>query len=230
MVEPKIVFEDKIFLVIEKPPGLVVNRAITVKNATLQDWLETRPSRSVNLVRSGIVHRLDKETSGLMVIAKTKAAFENLQRQFKERKVKKKYLALVYGKLQPQQGEICLPLARTKKDREKFGVVIGGRKARTKYKIKKYYKGFSFVEVELLTGRTHQIRVHLSFLGHPIVADEKYGGKRAKKDRQSCPRMFLHASQLGFYHPQTNKWQSFTSSLPFDLKKAILKICEKGSS
>lgn len=115
MAKPKIVFEDKIFLVIEKPPGLVVNRAITVKSATLQDWLETRRSRSVNLARSGIVHRLDKETSGLMVIAKTKAAFENLQSQFKQRQVKKKYLALAYGKLQPRQGEIFLPLARTKK-------------------------------------------------------------------------------------------------------------------
>ena len=226
-VEPKIVFEDDYLLVLDKPAGMVVNRARTVKEKTLQDWLEKNIKYQISNIkyyRSGIVHRLDKETSGLILVAKTKEVFENLQGQFKKRQVKKKYLALVYGKLEPKEGEIVLPIGRTKKDREKFGIEVEGRKARTKYRILKYYDALSLVELMPSTGRTHQIRVHLSFLGHPIVADLKYGGKRAKRDRLSCPRMFLHASYLGFDR------RSFTSPLPFELENAILKICEKKSS
>lgn len=231
-MEPKIVFEDDCLLVLDKPAGWVVNRAKTVKENTLQDWIEkTRRSR---LSRSGIVHRLDKETSGLLLVAKTKEAFENLQKQFKERKVKKKYLSLVHGKLRAKRGEIFLPIGRTKKDREKFGVVVEGKKARTKYRILKYYETqwgpLSYLELEPFTGRTHQIRVHLAFLGHPIVADLKYGGKRAKKDCHFFPRMFLHASYLSFDHPRSDKRREFTSPLPSDLRDAIFKICGRNSS
>lgn len=229
---PKIVFEDDYLLVLDKPAGMVVNRARTVKEKTLQDWLEKNFKFQISndkFYRSGIVHRLDKETSGLILVAKTKRAFENLQKQFKERKVKKKYLALVYGKLEPKEGEIVLPISRARRNREKFGVFPEGKKARTKYRvlsIKGKGKGefYSLLELQPSTGRTHQIRVHLSFLGHPIVADLKYGGKRAKRDRLSCPRMFLHACYLGFDR------RSFTSPLPFELENAILKICEKKSS
>jgi len=233
VVEPKIIFQDNYILVLDKPAGMVVNRDKTVKGKTIQDWLmangEWRMAKS-RLYRSGIVHRLDKETSGLLLIAKTKNAFENLQRQFKERKVKKKYLTLLRGKLEPKQGEIVLPISRTRKNREKFGVFPEGKKARTKYKILRYLKKFSLVEVELLTGRTHQIRVHFSFLGYPITADLKYGGKRAKEDRLFCPRMFLHAFRLGFYHPKNKNFCEFVSPLPSELENAILKICEKSSS
>lgn len=221
---PSIVFEDKTLLILDKPSGLVVNRAETVKEETLQDWLEKKITGSSYLERSGIVHRLDKETSGLLVVAKTKNAFENLQKQFKERRVEKKYISLVHGQVKPRQGEIVLPIGRTQKDRQKFGVQVYGRKARTKYQVKRYWQEFSLLEIELLTGRTHQIRVHFSFLGHPVVSDLKYGGKRGRRDRKFCPRMFLHAAKLGFSHPQTNQRQSFVSPLPFDLEKVILDL------
>jgi len=212
---------------------MVVNRAQTVKEKTLQDWLEENFSifklPNCQLERSGIVHRLDKETSGLILVAKTLKAFTSLQSQFKERKVKKKYLALVHGKLRPRRGEIILPLGRLRTDREKFGVVVDGKKAKTQYQVLKYCDRFSFLELQPLTGRTHQLRVHLLFLGHPLVADLKYGGKRAKKDRLWCPRLFLHACSLGFYHPQTGRFCQFSSPLPLELKDVILKICGKFS-
>lgn len=238
LVKPKILFEDNYLLVLDKPSGVVVNRAKTVREETLQDWIiansEWRMAKS-KLYRSGIVHRLDKETSGLLLVAKTKIAFENLQKQFKEREVKKRYLALVHGRFKPEKGEIFLPVGRIKKDREKFGVVVEGRMARTKYKTLRYYDTgtlgeFSFLELEPLTGRTHQLRVHLSFFGHPIMSDLKYGGKRGRADRLICPRIFLHAQYLGFYHPEDKSFCEFTSSLPSELKNAILKICEKSSS
>jgi 23S rRNA pseudouridine1911/1915/1917 synthase len=241
-LQPEIVFQGNSFLVLDKPAGLVVNRAKTVKSPTVQDWIEKNlefgtwnleiPSDFIR--RSGIVHRLDKETSGLLLVAKTKKSFENLQHQFKKREVKKKYLALVHGRLEPKTGEVVLPLGRTKKDREKFGVVVGGRKARTKYRVKKYCQTedeqFSFLELELLTGRTHQLRVHLSFLGYPIVADLKYGGKRGKANGLICPRLFLHAQYLAFNHPATGQFCEFASPLPSQLENVILKICEKSPS
>lgn len=237
-MKPKIVFEDDDLLVLDKPAGLVVTRAKTVREETVQDWAEENYKLSNYLIancRSGIVHRLDKETSGLLLVAKTKEAFVNLQKQFKERRVKKKYFALAHGKLEPRRGEIVLPVGRTKKDREKFGVVVEGRRARTKYKVLRYHDTealgkLSFLELEPLTGRTHQLRVHLAFLGHPLMSDLKYGGKRGRQDYLFCPRLFLHAHQLGFYHPQTGHFCQFTSPLPSGLKSAILRLCEKGSS
>lgn len=245
--DPKIVFEDKYILVLDKPVGMVVNRARTVRGKTVQDWLEenfqfsilkeSRKAGTFNFqkCRSGIVHRLDKETSGLLLVAKTEGAFEDLQEQFKKRQVKKKYLALVHGKFEPKKGEIFLPVGRIKKDREKFGVVVDGRMARTKYKTLRHCHSerlgeLSFLELKPLTGRTHQLRVHLAFFGHPIVSDLKYGGKRAKKDRLFCPRMFLHACFLGFNHPKEMILCQFTSSLPLELENVILLLCEKNSS
>lgn len=230
MLNPKVIFSDKNFLVLDKPAGLVVNRAETVRAATLQDWLEKKIPGSSYLERSGIVHRLDKETSGLLVVAKTKAALVNLQKQFKERVVKKKYLALVHGRLEPKQGTVVLPISRTRKNREKFGVQVNGRPAKSQYRVLQASDRFSFLEVEIFTGRTHQIRVHFSFLGHPVVSDAKYGGKRGQRDRDFCPRLFLHAAELGFYHPETGEWQQFKSSLPFALEKVILNLCGKNSS
>ncbi len=230
MPNPKIIFSDKSFLVLDKPAGLVVNQSETVRAETLQDWLEKKIPGSSYLERSGIVHRLDKETSGLLVVAKTKDAFVNLQKQFKERAVKKKYLALVHGRLEPSQGTVVLPISRTQKNREKFGVRVDGRPAKSQYRVLQASDRFSFLEVEIFTGRTHQIRVHLAFLGYPLVADLKYGGKRGQRDRDFCPRLFLHAAELGFRHPETGEWQQFKSSLPFDLKKVILNLCGKNSS
>ena len=258
-MEPKIVFEDESILVLEKPAGMVVNRAeTTAVGITVQDWVENylkiqnpksktqNKSKILNsndqnnfLNRAGIVHRLDKETSGLLLAAKTPRAFESLQRQFKERKVKKRYLALVHGKVAPEEGEIKAPVGRLPWNRERFGVFPGGREAETKYKVIRYQEpptshpkpraslgfgaGFSLLELSPRTGRTHQIRVHLKYLGHPVVADEFYAGRKtSREDRKWCPRLFLHASYLGFFRPKTGKWREFESELPEELKKVIV--------
>jgi len=229
----KIVFEDGDLLVVEKPAGVVVNKALTVGEETVQDWAKDKfpisnfqfPISSDFVRRAGIVHRLDKETSGLLVIAKNAKAFANLQAQFKTRKTRKKYLALVHGEVKPQEGKIELPIARNPFNREKFGVFPGGRKAFTEYKVISQLPNFSFLEVFPKTGRTHQIRVHLKAIGHPIVADETYAGRKTNRaDRKWCPRMFLHASFLGLFHPRTRKWMEFTSESPPDLKKALQKF------
>lgn len=225
---PKIIFEDENLLVIDKQAGMVVNRAKTTKEKTVQDWVEDYlkiKDRGIG-DRAGIVHRLDKETSGLLLIAKTLKAFANLQKQFKERKVGKQYLALVHGKVEPEEGAIEASISRSPYNRKKFGVFLGGRPAKTKYKVKKYHKleneTFSFLELTPETGRTHQIRVHLKYLGHPVVADEKYAGRKtARADRKWCSRQFLHASSLSFVHPGTKKKVSFSSELPSELEKAL---------
>lgn len=150
---PKIIFEDKSLLIIDKPAGMVVNRARTTKEKTIQDWVsDYLKIRGKGIgKRAGIVHRLDKETSGLLLIAKNQKAFENLQKQFKERKVEKRYLALVHGKVEPKEGMVEVPISRSPYNRKKFGVFLGGRPAKTKYKVKKYYtlnlKPFTLLEL-----------------------------------------------------------------------------------
>ncbi len=235
-MEPKIVFEDEYLVVIDKPAGMIVNRADTTQNmVTVQDWAEekilpinTNTTNTTNdfYKRAGVVHRLDKETSGLLLIAKTLEAFVNLQAQFKNREVKKKYLALVHGKVIPEEGEINAPVGRLPWNRERFGVMPGGREAITKYKIVKYYNLnsniYTLLELAPETGRTHQIRVHLKYLGFPIVGDSFYAGrKQARDDREFCPRVFLHAGFISFAHPVTKEKLEFKSDLPAELKKVL---------
>jgi len=231
-MEPKIVFEDGEILVLEKPAGMVVNRATSVKEETVQDWVARNfqfPISNDQLLRNGIVHRLDKETSGLLLVAKTPEAFENLQKQFKERVVKKRYLALVHGKVEPVEGEVAVPVGRLPWNREKFGVIPGGREAKTRYKTIRNLiirnSQFTLVELYPETGRTHQIRVHLKYLGHPVVADSTYAGRKtARGDRSFCPRLFLHASFLCFKHPKSGEWLEFESELPNDLQKVLAHL------
>jgi 23S rRNA pseudouridine1911/1915/1917 synthase len=229
----KTLFEDETLLVIDKPAGMIVNRAETTKGEeTVQDWIKDNfdfPLANCQILRNGLVHRLDKETSGLLLIAKTQKAFEDLQKQFKERKIKKKYLALAHGKVEPAQGVIQAAISRSPFDRKKFGVFLGGRKAETNYKVEKYYhldtENYSFLELTPTTGRTHQIRVHLKFIGHPLVADEKYAGRKIiRKDKKWCPRLFLHAAGLSFIHPVSHQEISLSSELPSDLRLAIMKL------
>jgi len=234
----QILYEDEFLLVLNKPAGWVVNRSETVKEETLQDWLEENfqfPIFNFQDYRSGIVHRLDKDTSGVLVVAKTPQIFENLQKQFKERGVGKRYLVLVHGNVQPTEGIIRAPIARSPFDRKRFGIFLGGREAETRYKKISNLKSqiskekFSLLEIEPKTGRTHQIRVHLKYLGYPVVADEFYAGRKTyRTDKLWCPRQFLHASQLSFIHPQTGKKVKFSAPLSLDLKKALkyLKKCE----
>lgn len=229
MNAPKIIFEDKEILVLDKPAGLVVNRCSTVEQPTVQDWLESYFGLQGAGIggRAGIVHRLDKETSGILLVAKTTEAFEKLQGQFKQRQVEKRYLALVHGKIAPQKGVIRAPIVRSPFNRKKFGVFLGGREAETAYRISRYYEhtilgDFSLAELLPKTGRTHQIRVHLKYLGHPLVGDEFYAGRKtARADRRWCSRQFLHACFLAFNHPETRKKISFSSPLPWELKKSL---------
>jgi len=225
-VNPTIIFEDESILVLNKPSGWITNDAsTTTTQPVLQTWL--RENLKYPLIgdrerRDGIVHRLDKETSGLLIIAKTISAFENLQSQFKERKVTKTYIALTHGEIEPKEGEIVASVGRLPWRRERFGVLPGGREATTDYTVIKTLENkdekFSLVELYPKTGRTHQIRIHLKFIGHPIVGDYFYAGRKtAREDRLWCPRLFLHASKISFFHPETGKELTFESELPKDL-------------
>lgn len=225
-MNPTIIFEDKNILVLDKPSGWITNDAsTTTTQPVVQTWLRENfkyPLIGDREKRNGIVHRLDKETSGLLIIAKTINSFENLQRQFKERKVKKTYIALVHGEIEPKEGEIVASVGRLPWRRERFGVLPGGREAITDYKVIKVLESkdekFSLVELYPKTGRTHQIRIHLKFIGHPIVGDYFYAGRKtAREDRTWCPRLFLHAGKISFFHPVTGKEVKFESELPKDL-------------
>jgi len=234
-MEPKVIFEDDQLLILDKPTGWVVNESQTTRHQkVIQEWL-TKKSYTLAKrydMRSGIVHRLDKGTSGILVVAKTKNAFENIQLQFKKRAVRKKYAALVHGKVNPKEGIINAPVGRLPWNRERFGVLPGGREAETKYQAKSFYskdkKDFTLVELEPKTGRTHQIRIHLKHLGFPIVSDEFYAGRKTSRDDLTwCPRLFLHASQISFTHPENGKKVTFKSDLPGDLKSALNAIILK---
>lgn len=216
-MEIKILYEDKDTLVIYKPVGLVVNRAESVKEETVQDWIESRIAKEPDLwdtndktykLRSGVCHRLDKETSGCLVIAKNPKALYHYLKLFKDRKVKKVYTALVHGRVDPSEGEVILPLKRSLFDREKWQVHYEGKRAVTGWKVEKRYQfdntphwknSLSLLSLNLKTGRTHQIRVHLSFLGWPIFSDDKYLNKeQSAKDRILLNHHFLHAGLIEF--------------------------------
>ncbi len=230
---PKIIFEDSHLLVIDKPSGWITNEASTTTNQpTVQGWIKKENLSQVAgdlELRSGIVHRLDKETSGILLIAKTKESFESLQSQFKERKVTKNYTALAHGKVDPDHGEINETVGRLPWRRDRFGVLPGGREAVTGYVTLANYtkdkEDYTLLELFPKTGRTHQIRIHLKHIGHPIVGDEFYAGRKtARKDRKWCPRLFLHASKISFFHPTTGEVMNFESDLSNDLTAALANL------
>lgn len=233
-MEPKIIFQDDSIFVIDKPSGWITNSSSTTTDQpVLQKWLEENfkyPIVKEELLRSGIVHRLDKETSGIVVVAKTKEAFEKLQAEFKNREVQKTYVALLHGRIVEPEGTIKATVGRLPWRRDRFGVLPGGRESVTEYKVLKFYPeergGYSLVEFHPKTGRTHQIRVHAKHIGHAIVSDEFYAGRKtARNDRKFCPRLFLHASGIKFTHPVTGKIMEFKSDLPEDLQ-GVLKSLE----
>lgn len=238
-----IIFEDDDLLIINKPSGITVNKADTTKGEmTVQEWAEkklqltergetgTGVSADDFYSRGGVVHRLDKETSGILILAKNSATFTELQKQFKERVVKKTYTALAHGKVLPVIGEINVPVGRLPWNRRQFGVVAGGRAAVTKYKVintKLLGLGNKKDEVTLIelypeTGRTHQIRVHLKYIGHPIFADFLYAGRKVQRsDRKILSRVFLHASGISFNHPGSKKIVKFDCPLPDELERVL---------
>ncbi len=231
-MEPKIIYQDDSFFVVDKPSGWIVNEAATTKNQpVLQTWLRQFEYPLVdNLAfRHGIVHRLDKETSGVMIVAKNKGSFDKLQAEFKSREVQKTYIALVHGKLEPLEGNISVPVGRLPWRRDRFGVVAGGRNSETNYKVLQFFPGnnagHTLVEFYPKTGRTHQIRIHCKYIKHAIVADEFYAGRKtARNDRKWCPRLFLHAASIKFIHPATGEPVEYKSNLPGDLERVLERL------
>jgi 23S rRNA pseudouridine1911/1915/1917 synthase len=220
----KIVYEDDDLLVVDKPPGLVVHPAPghpgqTLANAILPHL--TQLAGTGDWQRPGIVHRLDKDTSGLIIVAKTGPAHQDLTAQFKNRQVTKVYLALVNGRVTPDDGVIEAPIGRDRSHRERMAVVDAGhgREARTAYHVIRHAGNYSFLEVRPETGRTHQIRVHLAAIGYPVVGDRIYGTRSPAITRQ-----FLHAHRLRFRLPSTGKTVEFQSDLPPDLVEALIAL------
>jgi 23S rRNA pseudouridine1911/1915/1917 synthase len=221
-----VVYEDPDLLVIDKPAGMVVHPAPGHSGGTLVNALLAHvPELELDMgdeARPGIVHRLDKDTSGLIVVAKRRPAHEALARQMAGRTLLKEYVALVDGKPSPPSGVVDAPLARDPRDRQRMAIVARGRPARTRYAVERELGRFSLVGATLETGRTHQIRVHMASMGHPIVGDPVYG-RRTLKDAAALglARQFLHARRLGLTLPSTGEWREFTSPLPGDLQRAL---------
>lgn len=276
----QIIFEDDDIVVINKPAGVVVNEATSVKAPTIQAWFAEHKINGKSIKkttdwqslvpadfddsygspietfarRQGLVHRLDKDTSGAMILAKNPGALVHLLAQFKERTVQKTYQCLVHGQFGLHHDIVSAPLARSQRDRRKFAVVASGRPAETEYWVEaqysgldrvqvekqlgqqknafwqttdRSYQGFSLVTCKPKTGRTHQIRVHMAHLQHPLVGDTLYlGRKRAKLDTVWCQRQFLHAQSLELMHPRTNEKQVFQAELYTDLKDVLQMLLQ----
>lgn len=230
-----IVFEDDDLIVVNKPAGMVVHPAAGVDSGTLANALAfhfAQLSNTAGAARPGIVHRLDKGTSGLLVVAKSESAHEHLADQFRAREVLKSYIALVHGQVEKECEEIDQPIARDPRNRVRMTIVRGGRPAVSIYRVRRRFERFTLLDVELKTGRTHQIRVHLAWLKHPVVGDEVYGGGRDKTVADAhiraqftkLGRQFLHAAELGFRHPRTGKPVRFTAQPPADLRQLLKEL------
>ncbi len=222
----KVIYEDENILVIDKPAGMVVHPSAGHARGTLvQAALGHSPFLAGigGVMRPGIVHRLDKDTSGIILIARNESAHKWLQLQFKERKVAKKYLALVDGKPPTPSGRIIAPIMRDRRNRKKMAIAPEGqgRQAETEYKTLQTYKHHTYLEVHPLTGRTHQIRVHMASLGCPIVADHVYG---LKTPSIKLSRQFLHASQLSICLPQEKQARNFQSEIPHELAEVLANL------
>lgn len=224
-----IIFEDDDLIVINKPAGMVVHpahghNAGTLVNALLARYPDLAAMTQVDshaAERPGIVHRLDRDTSGLIIVARTPTALHHLRRQFKARTVEKSYLALVFGRPQAPEGVIEVPLGRDPRHRQKFAPRPDGKPARTRYRVAQRFDGYSLLEIGLETGRTHQIRVHLAWLKCPVVGDTVYG---RKKNALGLTRQFLHAWRLGFQHPRTEQPLQLEAPLEEDLQAVLDRL------
>lgn len=225
----EIIYEDDHLLVINKPAGLVVHPGAGVKRGTLVHGLLYRYPEIAAVgssARPGIVHRLDKDTSGVMVVARTQEAYLSLRQQFEERRIQKVYLALALGRFRQKKGIIDLPIGRHVHHRQKISVrTRKPRVAITHYEVLKEFRETSFLALRPVTGRTHQLRVHLSATGHPLVGDNRYGGSGGK--RSKYPRLFLHAWKLILLHPLSGMEMKFESPLPLELQAVLKKEVEQ---
>jgi len=224
-----ILYKDNHLVVVNKPAGMVVYPAAGHAHGTLMNALSYHCKKLTTVggpLRPGVVHRLDKDTSGVMVIALNDKAYYNLIEQFKHRTINRKYIALVYGNLREDEGEIALKIGRSESDRKKMSTrVRKGKEAVTRWKVLKRFGNATLVEARLGTGRTHQIRVHFASIGHPLLGDRTYGKKveiEAKTRKIILfPRQMLHAELLGFTHPATGAYLEFSSPVPEDMAKRI---------
>lgn len=221
-----IVYEDEDVIVVNKPNGMVVHPAVGNKSGTLVNALMHHSQNLSDIngeFRPGIVHRIDAFTTGLLMVAKNNRAHEILAKQLEEKTITRKYIALVWGVIEEDTGTIDAPIGRDEKNRKKQAVTsINSKKAITHFKVLKRYKDASLIELKLETGRTHQIRVHMNYINHPVVNDPVYGRKKVINDFGQC----LHAKTIGFIHPTTGKYMEFESELPEEFKN-ILNMFEE---
>jgi 23S rRNA pseudouridine1911/1915/1917 synthase len=223
-----ILYEDADIIVVNKPPGLVVHPAAGNPSGTLVNALLHHCKDFAGIggeLRPGIVHRLDKNTSGVLIAAKNEAAMNGLIEQFKERKVQKEYVALVWGHPEPPTGTIETLVGRSVHNRKKMSAhPATGRKAITHYKVEERFRDASLVRVRIETGRTHQIRVHMSHLGHPIVGDRQYGRARQNQLPAPASRQMLHAERLEFTHPGTGEEMELVAAMPCDMGRLLAEL------
>lgn len=222
-----IVYEDNDIIVVDKPSGMIVHPSPGIVHGTLVNALlyhcdDLSGINGVN--RPGIVHRIDKETSGLLVVAKNDHAHRMLSQQLRNHDMTRSYIALVHGLIPHQHGKVDAPIGRDSKDRQKMAVTMhNSKRAVTNFTVLRRYRSMSLIECRLETGRTHQIRVHMSYIGYPVYGDPKYGWR---KDDQTYGQ-FLHAKKLGFIHPTTNKYMEFESELPEYFKQKLIQLQEE---
>lgn len=232
-----IIYEDDDLIVVDKPAGMVVHPGAGIESGTLANALVyhfNSLSKVAGSIRPGIVHRLDKDTSGLLVVAKNDLAHQRLSDQFREREVFKMYIALVYGRVSKERGEIEARIGRGTHNRTRMAVLKGGagRPAHTIYEVAQRYQDFTLLRVQIKTGRTHQIRVHLAHIGHPVAGDASYASGRnnsipnvvIKRAVQSLGRQFLHSTELAFNHPRSGERHEFNSPLPPELAALLAHL------
>ncbi len=228
-IDLDILFEDNLIIIINKPPGLIVHPGAGNCSGTLVNALLHHNPEILNVgedkLRAGIVHRLDKNTSGVIVVAKTQPALDFLKKEFKQRRVQKKYFALVKGVIKDNTGNIALPIGRHPQKRVIMSTKGENlRSAETGWTVKKRYKDATLVEALLKTGRTHQIRVHFYEIGYPLIGEQVYQFRRLRKKKTSIPRQMLHSAFLAFRHPYSGRKMSFTAPLPEDFKIVLKSL------
>ena len=224
-IELDIVYEDDYLLVINKPIDMVVHPSAGHEDGTLVNALMAHCGNALSTIngvmRPGIVHRIDRDTTGLLVVAKGDMAHENLSAQLKDRTLKRRYFAIVHNNISEDRGTVNAPLGRSPQDRKKMAVVKDGREAVTHFEVLERFGRYTYIACDLDTGRTHQIRVHMKHIGHPLLGDKTYG---VKKEEFNLPGQMLHAGKIGFIHPKSGEYMEFTAPLPTVFEKTLKNI------